>query len=125
MSAKRITALLLAAAVVTLVVAMPAFAEDDPAEAYKGITNLKQDISILNLLNGLHLTDEQRTVILKEARSAQALKEQYLARKSHLLSESEEKPFGVKAATDGLVRASVEGSRFDREQKQHRTQAAA
>ena len=90
MSAKRFTTLLLTLAVVALVVATPAIAEDDPAEAYKDIADLKQDISILNLLNGLHLTDEQRTAILVEARSAQALKERYLARRSESLAEAEE-----------------------------------
>jgi hypothetical protein len=90
MSAKRVTLVLIAVIAGALVSVMPASAYDESAEAYERIGDLKQDISILNLLNGLHLTGEQRAAILAEARNAQAIRDRYLQNKSEKLSEMAE-----------------------------------
>jgi len=69
----------LIAVVAATMAATAAAGFEDEAGQIGRIMRLKHDISILNLLNGLHLTDEQRAAILEEARNAQALRERYPA----------------------------------------------
>jgi hypothetical protein len=90
MSAKRTAAFLLCVIALALVGVRFASAMDEPPEAYERVRNLKQDISILNLLNGLHLTDQQRIAILEEARNAQAVRDRYVRSKSEQLSQTAE-----------------------------------
>jgi hypothetical protein len=90
MSAKRVSMFLLCVIVVALAAVVPAETFDESVETYERIGDLKKDISILNLLNGLHLTDEQRSEILVEARRAQAVRERYLQSKSEKLAKTAE-----------------------------------
>lgn len=56
------------------------------------ISELRKDISLLNLLNGLYLTDKQAREILTLAINAKQLKEDYLKENSSLIQE-EKKAF--------------------------------
>ncbi len=88
-SRRQIAMCLIAVAVAFIAVAsIPAFGED--IDAYDRIASLKRDISTLNQLNGLHLTDVQQSAILEEARNAQALRDRYKLQYSHATAKAEE-----------------------------------
>ncbi|MBI5119083.1 hypothetical protein HZA56_21675 [Candidatus Poribacteria bacterium] len=91
--------LMLAVVVIVLVLAavthVMAFREDE--EPLKRLTELREDISLLNLLNGLHLTDEQQASLLEEARNAQALRIQYHQRYGGLIPQAEKQFEELKA----------------------------
>ncbi|MBI4831888.1 MAG: hypothetical protein HY801_10120 [Candidatus Lindowbacteria bacterium] len=69
----------------------------DEEEPLKRIMELREDISLLNLLNGLHLTNEQQAALLTEARNAQALKMQYRNQYSPLIPQAEKQFEELKA----------------------------
>jgi hypothetical protein len=55
------------------------------------LDGLRQDIATLNLLNGLHLTDEQEVALLGEARRAERLRERYRREYATRMAEAEER----------------------------------
>jgi hypothetical protein len=54
---------------------LPASIEEE--KSIECITELKRDITVLNLLNGLHLTGEQQAALLQDARNAQKVRDNY------------------------------------------------
>ena len=75
----------------TAIAAPAAMAAGDEADPITRISELKQDISALNLLNGLHLTKDQQAALLKEARNAHALREEYRQRAAQLIPQTEKR----------------------------------
>jgi len=94
---KKCLICLLSALFLTAIAAPAAMAAGNEEEPIARIIELKQDISMLNLLNGLHLTKNQHSAILEEARNAHALREEYRQRAAHLIAQTEERLEGLRA----------------------------
>ena len=58
----------------------PAFAASTKAEGLGEVANLRRDVQLLNLINGLDLSAEQMQFILDRAREAEAIREEIKSR---------------------------------------------
>ncbi|HHT9156585.1 MAG TPA: hypothetical protein ACFYEA_03215 [Candidatus Tripitaka californicus] len=92
---KVLIAVLIAIAlgILTLPLSSPPKADEGPMglkEEMKQIEVLREDINLLNLLNGLNLTDEQSSRVMNLATEARAVKQGSLKENAQLLNEFKE-----------------------------------
>ncbi|HHT9155720.1 MAG TPA: hypothetical protein ACFYD5_07895 [Candidatus Tripitaka sp. YC43] len=79
--------------VITSPLSSPPKADEGPAglkEEMRQVEALREDINLLNLLNGLNLTDEQSSRVMNLAAEARAIKQGRLEENAQLLNEFKE-----------------------------------
>lgn len=96
--------------VAALLVMCPALAEEEPKkcksldECLVRVSELENDINILNLINGLNLTKEQVTVILREAQTLRTDLKIKPKPPREIIKSSEEELKILKAMRDNLLK---------------------
>ncbi len=64
-------------------------ASTQEGQQLRRLSELRRDIAVLNLLNGLHLTEKQESALLQDARNAQNIAESYKRQFDQLFPDAE------------------------------------